>query len=81
MPTTQVEATRYPEGLPLLDLLVLTGLVPSKKEGRRLIEQKGIALNRQVVSDQGLIISLDDFRGDGFLLRKGKKTYHRVEVV
>ncbi|NLY89053.1 MAG: tyrosine--tRNA ligase [Firmicutes bacterium] len=81
MPATQVEAARYPEGIPLLELLVMTGLVPSKKEGRRLIEQKGISLNRQVVSDQGLIISLDDFREDGLLLRKGKKTYHRVEIV
>ena len=59
----------------------MTNLVPSKKEGRRLIEQKGITLNRQVVSDQGLIISLDDFKENGILLRKGKKTYHRVEIV
>ena len=81
MPTTQVEAARYPEGIPLLELLVMTNLVPSKKEGRRLIEQKGITLNRQVVSDQGLIISLDDFKENGILLRKGKKTYHRVEIV
>jgi tyrosyl-tRNA synthetase len=81
MPTTQVEAARYPEGIPLLDLLVLTGLAPSKKEGRRLVEQKGIALNREVISDQGFIVSLADYRKDGLLLRKGKKTYHRVEIV
>ncbi|NLZ44634.1 MAG: tyrosine--tRNA ligase [Clostridia bacterium] len=81
MPTTQVEAARYPEGIPLLDLLVLTGLAPSKKEGRRLIEQKGIALNREIIPDQGFIIFLEDYRKDGLLLRKGKKTYHRVEIV
>ena len=76
-----MEAARYPEGIPLLDLLVLTGLAPSKKEGRRLVEQKGIALNREVISDQGFIVSLADYRKDGLLLRKGKKTYHRVEIV
>ncbi len=81
LPTTELEAASYPQGIPLLELLVVTGLVPSKKEARRLIDQRGIAVNQKVVTEHGLIINLQEFRKDGLLLRKGKKTYHRVEIV
>lgn len=81
LPATKVEAARYPEGIPLLELLVATGLVSSKKEGRRLIDQRGIAVNQKVVTEQRLIINLEEFREEGLLLRKGKKIYHQVEIV
>ena len=55
LPVTQLTVADYPEGVPLLDLVVLTGLVPSKKEGRRLIDQRGLYLDGSVTEVQQVI--------------------------
>lgn len=79
--TTTIKAAEYPEGIPFLDLLVLTGLVPSKKEGRRLIDQGGIYIDQAPVTEVNTVLDLEKYSGNNFLLRKGKKRFHRVEVV
>ncbi|HHU52337.1 MAG TPA: tyrosine--tRNA ligase [Firmicutes bacterium] len=81
LPSTKIKIGDYPKGIALLDLLVLTGLAPSKKEGRRLIEQGGIKVNQNTVDDVKTVISLEDFLDRSLLLRKGKKTHHRIEVI
>lgn len=81
LPGTKIKAEDYPDGITILDLLVLTGLAPSKKEGRRLIEQGGITMDQKNVDDVKTVLSLRDFSGGNLLLRKGKKTHHRVEVI
>lgn len=81
LPSTKIKVEDYPNGIALLDLLVLTGLAPSKKEGRRLIEQGGIMVDQKTMDDVKAVISLDDFLDRSLLLRKGKKTHHRVEVI
>lgn len=81
LPGTKIKAGDYPDGIAILDLLVLTGLAPSKKEGRRLIEQGGITVDQKTVDDVKAVLSLADFTGGNLLLRKGKKTHHRVEVI
>lgn len=69
-------------GLPIADLLVHSGLVPSKAEARRSIQAGGIYLNNQRSADEKRIVSLDDAIGGRFLvLRKGRKTYHLVRVI
>lgn len=68
-------------GMPLVDLLVLSGLVPSKAEARRSIQAGGIYLNNQRATDEKRLISLNDSVGGRFLvLRKGRKTYHLIRV-
>ena len=78
MPTTELTAAEIANGLPVLDLLLRTGLVPSKGEGRRLIEQGGLMVNDAKVTDIAASIAACDFADGALLLRKGKKQRHRV---
>ena len=63
----------------ILDALLLAGLVPSKGQARTLINQGGISLNDEKVTDVNLILS-DDYFKDGYaILKKGKKVFHKLE--
>ena len=69
------------DGLPIADLLVQSGLVPSKAEARRSIQAGGIYLNNQRVADEKLMVTLESAIGGRFLvLRKGRKTYHLIRI-
>jgi tyrosyl-tRNA synthetase len=78
VPKLQLEGS----GLPLVGLLVATGLASSKGDARRLIESGGIYLNNARVNDAAQAVSLaDSIEGKLLLLRRGKKSYHLVRVV
>ena len=62
----------------IVDLLVRTGLAPSKNEARKLIDGRGIRLNDEEVTDVRRIVTDADLGDGGALLRKGRKTFHRV---
>ena len=75
MPTTQIE-----KNISILDAMINAGLAPSKGQARTLINQGGISLNDEKISDTNYILSEKDFK-DGFaILKKGKKIYHKLEV-
>lgn len=79
MPTTQLTAESFKNGeFEVLELLVLTGLAPSKGEGRRLIQQGGIAINGNKVEDINAKVTVDDFTDNTLMLKKGKKVFHKV---
>ncbi len=72
MPTTELE---LPEGkIGILDLMVATKLVNSKREARTLVAGKGVAVNDIVVEDVNAEITIDP----EVIIRKGKKVYHKV---
>ena len=72
MPTTELE---LPDGkIGILDLMVATKLVNSKREARTLIAGKGVAVNDVIVEDPNAEITID---GE-IIIRKGKKVYHKV---
>ena len=77
MPTTELSEAELGEGLGLLDLLVLTKLAASKGEGRRLIEQGGLSINGEKVSDVNLKIRKEDL-AEPIKIKKGKKAFHKV---
>lgn len=77
MPTTEIGADEI-NGMTILDLLMWIKLIPSKGEGRRLIQQNGISVNDVKVSDVNMPITEDLFAGDGMIAKKGKKIYHRI---
>lgn len=80
MPTTLLDEGDFKDGcINAADLLLKTGLVPSKAEGRRLIEQGGLLAGEQKVESPLELFARDRFDGDGLILRKGKKVYHRVK--
>ena len=77
MPTTELSENELGEGIGLLDLLVLTKLAASKGEGRRLIEQGGLSINGEKVSDVNLKIKKEDL-AEPIKIKKGKKAFHKV---
>ena len=78
MPTTEVSADLLQDGgVGILDLMVAAGLCPSKAEGRRLVQQGGVLLEGEKVTDPQLRITGEQLQ-TGVVLRKGKKIYQRV---
>ena len=76
MPTTLLAENDFSNGeISVLDLLVKTGLAASKGEGRRLIQQGGISLNGEKVTDIGQIVKESDFTDRTLILKKGKKVF------
>jgi len=78
VPSTGISAEELGEGIGILELLVRTGLAPSKGEGRRLIRQGGIYIEGERVDDSELIVTPEFFKNGQLLIRKGKKAYNRV---
>ena len=79
MPTTRLAAADLGTR-PLLDLLLDAGFIPSKGEGRRLIQQNGLYLNGQPVQDPACCLTRDDFPSGEAVVRKGKKAFHRFLI-
>ncbi|MDD2955238.1 MAG: tyrosine--tRNA ligase [Oscillospiraceae bacterium] len=81
VPTTALSVQDLSDGaIGMLDLLVKTGLAPSKGEARRLIQQGGITLDEEKVSDPTAKVAAAQLSGEGIMLRKGKKVFHRVTL-
>lgn len=81
MPSTDLTKEELGEGIQILDLLVKCELISSKGEGRRLITQNGISVNDAKVTDIFLEIKEDDFTDNELVIKKGKKVYHKVNLV
>ncbi|WBW98766.1 tyrosine--tRNA ligase [Oceanirhabdus sp. W0125-5] len=65
-------------GKGVLDVLNAGKIIPSKKEGRRLVEQGGLSINDEKVIDINRIISEDDIKDGIILVKRGKKKYFKV---
>ena len=81
MPTTQIPGTEFGEGLDIVALLQRCQLVSSSSEARRLIKDGGVYLNNQRVASHEQLVTKADFSEGYVLLRKGKKVFHKVEVL
>lgn len=78
MPTTVVDASLVVDGAAsVLDLLVAAALAPSKGEARRLVQQGGISVDGEKITDMKALVSAETLQ-KGVVLKKGKKIYHRV---
>ena len=78
MPTTQLSAQDFTDGqIAVLDLLLKTGLVPSKGEGRRLIQQGGLTIADEKVTDMNKTFPQEAF-ANGLVIKKGKKVFHKA---
>ena len=77
MPTSEVTADDI-DGKAILDLLTQIKLIPSKGEGRRLVQQNGLTVNDEKVTDPNMAVNADMFANDGMIIKKGKKVYHRI---
>ena len=81
MPTSVLTDADFENGsINVLSMLVTTGLCPSRGEARRLVQQGGVMVDDVKVTSIDESLSRERFEGEGIIVRKGKKVYHRVKV-
>ena len=79
VPATQLTAEDLTDGaIGVLDLMVKCKLAPSKKEARRLVEQGGVEVNGQKVAGATAAYTADNLAGEGLMIKKGKKVFHKA---
>ena len=61
----------------LITMLIKAGLVPTRSEGRRAIEQGGVSIDGEKITDVKHTVSKDALSGDGLVLKRGKKKFNR----
>ena len=80
MPTTEVEQSDLEDGkITVLSLMIKAGMIKSNGEGRRLIQQGGISVNDEKISDVFTAVSEDELK-DSVIVKKGKKVFHKFTL-
>ncbi len=78
MPTTALAADDFTDGkITVIDLLVKAGLCTTKSDARRTIQQGGVFVGDDKVADVSAAVEEARFAGDGVIVRKGKKNFHK----
>ena len=81
MPKSELtEADLTDGGIDILNLLVKTGLVNTKSEARRAVEQGGVVVDGEKVSDIKTVLAGEQLSGDGIVVRRGKKNFRKVTL-
>jgi len=81
MPATELTEDNFADGkIGAINLMVACGLCASNGEARRLIQQGGVAVNDQKVTGIDVAFEKAAFEGDGLIIKKGKKVFHRAFV-
>ena len=82
MPTTELTNDDFGGGsIDVLTLLVKCGLAASKGEARRLVQQGGVSVNDEKVAAIETTFGCEQFTGDGVVIKKGKKVFHKAILV
>ena len=76
LPTTEIEKANL--GVSLIDYLTENGILKTKSEGRRLIQQNGMSLNGDKVTDIGFALTEEAFKDSEAIVKMGKKKFHRI---
>ena len=80
MPTTELMADQLTDGkIAVLDLLIACGLIATKSEGRRLVQQGGIVINEEKITGIERTYTAEDLKA-GLKIRKGKKVFHKATI-
>ena len=80
MPKAEISADEIGDGISILDLLLAVGMIPSKGEGRRLIQQGGISVDGEKVTQIDFVVTKDSFKDDQIVVKKGKKSFLKIEI-
>ena len=79
MPSTALSAEDLTDGsIGILDLMLRCGLVPSKGEARRLVQQGGVEVAGEKVKEISAAFTAEQLSGEGLVIKKGKKVFHRA---
>ncbi|MBQ8575667.1 MAG: tyrosine--tRNA ligase [Clostridia bacterium] len=81
MPTTTLADEDFTDGkIDILEVLVKTGITKSRGEGRRLVQQGGVSVDDNKVTDIGLSFTADELKVNAVIVKKGKKVFHKVQA-
>ena len=81
MPTTTLADDDFADGkIDILEVLVKTGITKSRGEGRRLVQQGGVSVDDNKVTDIALAFAQDDLKANPIIVKKGKKVFHKVQA-
>ncbi|MFR5029595.1 MAG: tyrosine--tRNA ligase, partial [Coprococcus sp.] len=79
MPSVTLTADDFKDGaIDIVSVLVKSGLVTSRNEGRRAVEQGGVAVDGEKIADVQITIPEEKFDGEGVVVRRGKKNFRKV---
>ena len=79
MPTTELTAEDFTDGkIDILTLLVKSGLVPSKSEARRAVQQGGVAVDGEKVPDITFEFTMEEIQAGEKILKRGKKNFRKI---
>lgn len=81
VPTTDLTKDELGEGMDILTLMQKAKLIPSRGEGRRLIQQGGVKLDGEKVPAFDFVVKEDMFKDGSVLIQKGKKVFHKINLV
>ena len=81
MPTSQLEEEDLTDGsIDIITLLQKSGLVPSRSEGRRAVEQGGVSVDGEKITDIKHLVPGESLRGEGIVVKRGKKNFRKVTL-
>ncbi len=79
MPTVSLTEENFAEDkIDILSMLTVSGLVASRSEGRRAVEQGGVSVNGEKVDDIKAVFEKEQFSGEGLVLKRGKKNFKKI---
>ncbi|HCX64509.1 MAG TPA: tyrosine--tRNA ligase, partial [Eubacteriaceae bacterium] len=79
MPKTVLSAEKIGQ-MDILDIMVEAGLTPSKSEGRRLVQQGGVRIDEEKVTDVKAVLTSEQIAKGNVIIKKGKKVFHKIEI-
>ncbi len=81
MPQAVISGDDFTDGsIDIVSLLLKSGLVPSRSEGRRAVEQGGVSIDGEKVTDAKALIEKERIEGEGIVLKRGKKNFRKVTI-
>ena len=81
MPTTELTEVDFNDGkIDILSILQKSELVPSRADGRRAVEQGGVTVNNEKITDGKKNFEIEELKGEGLVVKRGKKNFRKVFV-
>lgn len=82
MPTTELTAENFTEGtIDLITMLTLSGLADTRSDARRAVEQGGVTVDGEKMSDGRKTFTVEELSGEGKIVKRGKKKFNRIVAV
>ena len=79
MPTAEITESDLRDGkIDIMGILVASELCPSRSEARRAVQQGGVSVNGEKVTDIAAAYTPEDINKEDFVLRRGKKKYKKI---